>query len=171
MKYSQLLKALTLTLSIASSSAIAVTQGSLGATSTGDLLISLDINSLVQVSNLGDIALGTYAGTDLTGTDNFCVYRNGVGNYAITMSGDGGVFELSDGGINTLPYSVDFTNGATTALTSTVALTAQTGANTTSTTCAGVDNVAVAITVANANLAAAPAGNYTGTLTILVAPE
>ncbi|TQV89035.1 hypothetical protein [Aliikangiella coralliicola] len=175
MKYARLVKASIFALGVASTSAMAATQGTLGATSTGDLIISLDIDNLVRVSNLNDINLGNFNGGagDLSGSDTFCVYRNGAGNYNINMSGSGAAnaYTLASGA-NTLPYAVEFVNGATTtAMATGTALTGQTGANTTSDTCGGADNVSLNVTVANGDLAAAPAGTYTGTLTIVVAPE
>lgn len=174
MKYAQLIKTSLFALTFSSASVMAATQGLLGPTSTGTLDINLDINNLVMVSNLGDINLGTYSGTgNLTGSDSFCVYRNGAGNYNITMNGSGGsgAYLLNDGGTNNLPYTVSFTNGSANSMTASTALTAQANANTTSTTCGGSDNVSVGVTVTNASLAAAPAGTYTGSLTVIVAPE
>ena len=46
----------------AASNAFAATQGTLGATSTGSLNITLTIDQLVQISALNDIALGNYTG-------------------------------------------------------------------------------------------------------------
>jgi len=175
MKKIQLIKTSLVALGLLSGSVIAATQGTLGATSTGDLTITLDIANLVRVSNLNDINLGTFAGGGggLAGTDTFCVYRNGAGNYNINMTGDGtaNAFTLANGA-NTVPYTVDFVNGATTtAMNTGTGLAGQTGANTVSDTCAGVDNVSVNISVSNADLSSSPAGTYSGVLTMVVAPE
>lgn len=176
MKYSRLIKTSLFALGMSSAAVMAATQGTLGTTSTGDLEITLDIDSLVRVSNLNDIDLGTFAGgaADLSGSDNFCIYRNGAGNYNITMTGSGAAsaFTLTDG-TNTIPYSVSFTNGGANAMATGTALTAQAGAFTANDTCnsGANDNVSVAVTVANSDLASAPASSYTGTLTMVVAPE
>ncbi len=179
MKKLQLIKTSLFALGLISGSVMAATQGSLGTNSTGTLDITVDINDLVQVSNLSDLALGTFngGGADLIATDTFCVYRNGAGTFDITMSGDGGssAFTLTDGS-NTVPYAVDFTNipaATITAMTTNVVLGGQANANTSDTTCSagGTDNVSVTVTVANADLASAPAGTYGGTLTMVVAPE
>ncbi len=180
MKKLQLIKTSLFALGLLSGSAMAATQGSLGTNSTGSLDITVDINSLVQVTNLTDLGLGTFngGGTDLSATDTFCVYRNGAGTFDITMSGSGAAnaFTLTDS-TNTIPYSVDFTNipaAATTAMTTGVLLGGQQNANTSSTTCSGAgdsDNVSVTVTVTSANLAASPAGAYGGTLTMVVSPE
>jgi hypothetical protein len=176
----QLIKTSLFALGLLSGSAIAAIQGSLGINSTGSLDINVDINDLVQVTNLDDLSLGIFngGGADLSATDTFCIYRNGVGTFDITMSGSGAAsaFTLIDG-TNTVPYSVDFTNipaAATTAMTTGALLGGQQNANTSSTTCSGVgdsDNVSVTVTVTSGNLASAPAGAYGGTLTMVVSPE
>lgn len=175
MKKLNLVKTSLFALGLASGSVMAATQGTLGTSSTGDLDITLDIQALVQVNNLDDLDLGSFSGgaTDLTGTDTFCVYRNGGGNFDIVMTGDGAAsaFTLTDGS-STLPYAVDFTNAATTtAMTTNTLLAGQANADTTSTTCAGGDNMSVTVTVAAGDLSAAPAGTYGGTLTMTVSPE
>lgn len=176
MKYSRLVKTSLFALGLSSAAVFAATQGSLGTTSTGDLIINLDIDSLVRVNNLNDIDLGTFSGGagDLSGADNFCIYRNGAGNFNITMtgSGAGSAFTLTDG-TNTLPYSVEFTNSTPNAMTAGTLLAAQSGAFTANDTCdsGASDNVSVSVTVANGALASVPAGSYTGTLTMVVAPE
>lgn len=176
MKYSHLIKASIFALGLASTATMAVpVQGTLGTSSTGSLDITLQVAPLVLVTNLNDIALGTYSGTgNLSNSDNFCIYHNGDGKFNITMngSGTGSAYTLANGS-NLLPYTVGFTNGAApiAPMTTLVALTGQTGANLVDSTCSGGDNVKVDITVANASLATAPAGTYTGTLTMVVAPE
>jgi hypothetical protein len=174
MKYAQLIKTSLFALGMTSATVMAATQGTLGPTSTGTINLTLDIDPLVMVSNLGDINLGTFSGAgNLTGNDAFCVYRNGAGNYNITMNGNGtaSAYTLASGG-NTLAYTVDFNNGGLNAMTATTPLAAQTGADTVDTDClTNGDNVSVGITVSNAALAAAPAGTYIGVLTMVVAPE
>ena len=176
MKNTKFLKTALIALGMTSTAVMAATQGDLDTTSTGDLVISLDIDDLVRVNNLDDIDLGTFAGGagDLTGSDSFCVYRNGLDGFNITMTGDGAAsaFELTDG-TNTLPYAVEFVNGSAQAITTGSTLTGQTGAFTANDTCDNgtSNNVAVNITVANGDLATVPAGSYAGTLTMVVAPE
>ena len=163
----------------ATGSVYAATQGSLGATSTGTLNITATVNNLVQITNLNDIDLGTFTGTgNLTGNDTLCIYRNGSGTYQITAtgSGTGSAFTVTDGS-NTLPYTVDYTSDllgtpTTTTMSTGSALTGQAGVDSASTTCAGGgDNAQVDITISNADLTSAPAGAYSGTLTLVVAPE
>lgn len=150
-------------------SAIAATQGTAGATSTGTAVVSVTIADIVQISDMNDFAFGTYSGTgDLNGTDDVCIYRNGTGNYTVTATGSGAAnaFTMTDG-TNTIAYSVTL-DGA--ALTSGTAAN-QTGAHASSANCAGTPNKTLNVDVLAADLQAAPAGAYTGTLTLLVAPN
>jgi hypothetical protein len=159
---------------LAASEAHAASDGSLGATSQGSLDITLTINSLVQISALDDIALPTYAGADIAGSDDLCVYSN-TGGYEITATGNGTgqAFELIGSSAN-IPYTVEWSDsagaGSGTALTTNVALTGQGGTFST-TDCGGGNNAQVIVRASEPDLAVAPADNYTGVLTLLVAPE
>jgi hypothetical protein len=159
---------------LAAGHAFAATQGTLGATSQGSLDITLTIDPLVQISALNDIALGTYTGGgDMTGADDLCVYSNN-GGYDITATGNGGgAFELLGASAN-IPYTVEWATsagaGTGTALTTGVTLAGQGGTFTTP-DCGGADNAQVIVTVDSNDLGSAPADNYTGVLTLLVAPQ
>lgn len=157
-------------------SALAATQGAVGSTSTGSVTITATVPNLVRITNLDDIALGSWSGTgDLAGGDNVCVWST-TRRYRITAtgSGAGGAFTLSDGGTNTVAYSVQWadSSGATSgsAMTSGTALTGQ-NSTTTSTTCGGGTNATLLVRILEAALQSAPAAAYTGTLTLVVAPE
>lgn len=177
MKYLTLAKTALFALTIASTSVYSATQGTKGTTSTGSVDVSVDIGQLIKISNLKDIQLGAYAGgpNPLSASSDFCVYRNGSDKYNITMSGNGtaNAFTLSQGP-DVLPYSVEFVNGSTTLpVTSGTLIGNQAGANTTSESCSNgsANNASVTVKVENADLSAAPAGSYAGTLTVIVAPE
>jgi hypothetical protein len=155
--------------------AFAAGQGTLGATSTGSLDITLTIDPLVQISALNDIALGTYTGGgNMTGADDLCVYSNN-GGYDITATGNGSgqAFELI-GTTENVPYTVEWATsagaGTGTALTTGVTLAGQGGTFTTP-DCGGADNAQVIVTVDSNDLGSAPADNYIGVLTLLVAPQ
>jgi hypothetical protein len=159
----------------AASSAFAATQGTLGATSQGTLNITVTINALVQISALDDIALGNYTGVaSMTGADDLCVYSNN-GGYDITATGNGpgSAFELIGTSAN-IPYTVEWADtagaGTGTPLAAGVTLADQVGTFTTP-NCGGAENARVLVAVNNNDLASAPAGNYTGVLTLLVAPQ
>lgn len=165
---------LAILLAAASGVAHAATQGTLGSTSTGSLGITLTIPNLVQITGINDIALGTWSGGAMSGSDNVCVFST-TRAYRITANGSGtaGAFTLV-AGANTIPYTVEWddVSGATTgtALTSGTALTGQATAAT-SATCGGGTNATVIVRVAEAALTAVPAGAYTGTLTLVITPE
>lgn len=161
------------------SSALAATDGSLGSTSTGDFDITITINELVRISGLSDVAFGTYGGTGiLQDNQNICVYTNdAAADYKITLDNpnNSGTFELADG-TNKIAYSVLFNDAAgttgQTAVTAGSALTAQSGANTSSIDCSvGGDSANVEVSIAEGDLQAAPIGSYTGTLQLVLEPS
>lgn len=131
--------------------------------------------ALVQITNVNDFSFGTWSGTgDLVITDGICIYED-VGNrrYVVrpTGSGSGSAFTLS-GGSSTLAYSVAWVGsggGGFTTLTS--------GSNTNFTqssrtvNCGGGTNATLQITISAANLLAAEAATYTGTLTLTIQPN
>lgn len=152
----------------------AATDGTLGATSTGTVVISVATASQIQVSGLSDIALALQGSGDVTGDTAACVYRNGAGTYTITATGSGAssAFEISDGGVNTMDYTVTYDDGTgVQALAASTVLAGRSNADLASPTCAGGSNGTIAATVAAADFSGAPAGTYTGTLTLVVAPE
>lgn len=149
----------------------AAVQGSLGATSSGSFSITAVLQDLVQVSSLDDLNLGTYSGSgNLTGTEGFCVYRNGTGAYTATLTGSGAsnAFTIASGA-NTMPYTITY-NG--TAITTGGTTATQTG-NSTLTDCGGDDvanNATIVVDIDSTVLQSRPSGTYTGTLTILINP-
>ncbi|MEM7001858.1 MAG: hypothetical protein AAF529_13805 [Pseudomonadota bacterium] len=151
----------------------AANQGSNGFNSTGDLLITLNINDEVRISNLGDITLD-FAGADISDTSPACIYRNGGADYQVTATGDGAAnaFTLTDG-TNTIAYTVSFDDGAAdTPMASGTAL-ARTNATGTDDDCVtnGGNNATITVGVAAAAANSLPQAAYTGTLTLLVAPN
>ena len=167
---SALLKQLALggTLAVASTSAFAANQGALSSTSTGDLDITLTVNDVVQISNLADITLN-FTGGDVTGNSPACVFRNGGGDYDITAtgSGAGGAFTIANGA-DTIAYSVDYNS---TELTSGTTLTGVSGAVSDLNCTTSGNNGSIDVDIAAADAAAVGSGSYTGTLTLVVAPN
>mgnify|MGYP003634057725 CR=1 FL=1 len=168
---------------IASGTLMAATDGTLGATSTGTLDISVDVEDLVRISGLSDILL-TFDATgtgDVVGSSTACVYRNGAGTYSVNATGDGAASAFTIQNAAPTPTVIGYTVGwddavtgtAIAAVSSGTALTGQTGANTVSDDCSagGGANAFVEVTVPRTSLVAAPAGTYNGTLTLEVAPE
>lgn len=169
--------ALAATVIGAAPSSFAAEQGQIAETiSTGSVDVSLEVPPLVRISDLEDIDLGTFAGGALAGRDDVCVWST-TRAYTITASGTGVGFELSGAASgDTLAYSVEWadnageTSGAT--MSSGTALTGRT-ANATSPDCSAGSNpnATVIVEVGEADLAAAAADTYSGTLTLVVAPE
>jgi hypothetical protein len=159
---------------VTSGSALAATDGDQGTNSTGDTTITVTKQSEVKISGLNDIALTVQSDGSASGSTSACIYRNGTGSYRVTATGDGGAgaFSLSDGNSGVMPYAVTFDDGggATTLTTNTVA-TGLNNANTLSATCNGATNATIAVAVSTADFSSAPAGDYTGVLTLLIAPE
>ena len=159
--------------------ALAVTQGSLGSTSTGSVSITATVPGRVQIGGLTDIAFGTVDPSSAASqSEDVCVWSNMSGRgYQVTATGSGAsnAFTLTDG-TNTLPYSVEWA-GSTgqssgTALTSGSALTGLTSTATNPTCSSGAPKTASFFVKMNAtSLQAAVASSYTGTLTLVVAPQ
>ena len=153
-------------------SVFAATDGTVGTSSSGTTDITLTIPDLIKVSGMTDIALGTWSGSGAkTGSDSICVYDNSGGLYNATFTGNGtaSAFTIVNGG-NIIPYTVTYDDGAgVDAVTKGVPLGCA-GAHQTSFTCGGGTNGTIAISIAEADMAAKVAAVYSGTLTILVAP-
>ena len=152
----------------------AVTQGTVGFTSTGDVDITLTVNDEVNITNLADILLPAFAGADVSGTSPACIYRNGGATYQVTATGSGpaNAFQLINAGLtDTVNYSVTWDDG-TGALPMTSGLAVnRTNAVNVDNNCAGVGNNAqIEVTVTAADASVLPADSYLGTLYFLVAP-
>lgn len=158
---------------------LAATDGTPGATSTGTALVTMQTQALARITDLDDIDLGTWNGTTgLSAADNICVWSTTRG-YQITASGSGtaGAFTLTDG-TDTIAYSVAWDDAAGaasgTALATGTALTAQ-ASGATSATCQGgtTPTATVLVSVSQTDLEAATFNSavYSGTLTLVVAPE
>ena len=162
------------------SAAEAATQGSLGATSTGTLSVSVSVPGRVQLSGLTDVAFTNQdPSVAALNAQNMCVWSNtGTRGYNIDASGSGsaGAFMLANGGL-TVPYSVEWaaTSGASsgTALTPGTALTGLTSTATNASCSSGPASTAsLIVRISSANLQTMQAAtSYTGSLTLVVAPE
>lgn len=151
-----------------SASSIAATDGTVGATSTGTAVINLTIPSLIQITDLADVALGTYNGDgiDRAGSSPACVRRNSAGNYSVTATSVNGSFELTSVPVTTIPY--DLTWGGT-ALAYGVALGGQVADSATLGVCIPVAGK-LSVNVPAAGMDAAQPGAYADTVTVMVAP-
>ena len=165
---------------MADQAAQAATQGSLGSTSTGSVSISASIPSRVKISGLSDVAF-TNVDPSVNASDaqNVCVWSNTATkgyNITATGSGAGSAFTLSNAA-QTVPYTVEWSSSsgqtAGTALTSGATLNGLTSTATNSNCASGpTASASLIVKIASTDLQTMQAAtNYTGTLTMLVAPE
>jgi hypothetical protein len=160
--------------------ALAATQGSLGSTSTGSISIGASVPNRVQLTGLADVSFTNQdPATPALNAQNVCVWSNtSTKGYFITATGSGAAsaFTLANGAL-TVPYSVEWagSSGQTsgTALTTATALHGLTSTATNPTCSAGPGTTAsLIVKISTTNLAAMQAATtYTGTLTLVVAPE
>ena len=131
MKYLKMLSILLPILLLGISTTYAETQGSIGSTSSGNSVVSLNIPELVGISGLSDISLSTSnMSTPATGNTTACIYTNSQnsGQYNITATSASdtsstGTFYASNGSTK-LEYTAKWNDGTTdTTLTSGTTLT------------------------------------------------
>ncbi|MDO6414998.1 hypothetical protein Q4F19_11455 [Sphingomonas sp. BIUV-7] len=129
----------------------------------------------VNISNLSDVDFGALptTGVDQTKTQSVCAYSGLLGGkYSVTAtgSGAGGAFTLANGGA-TLAYEVQWagSSGQTsgTNLTAGSALPGQTMLL--SCPVIGATDASLILVIRGTAIVAARAGNYNGTLTIILA--
>lgn len=174
------LSAACIATTLASGAALGATQGSLGSTSTGSVAIGASVPNRVQISGLTDVSFANQdPATPAANAQNVCVWSNtSTKGYNVTASGSGAgsAFTLANGAA-TVPYSVEWSassgQASGTALTSGSALTGLTSTATNANCASGPSSTASLIvkisTASLQNMQAAT--NYTGTLTLVVAPE
>jgi hypothetical protein len=158
----------------------AATQGSLGSTSTGSVSVSVSVPNRVQLSGLTDVAfLNQDPSVAASNAQKVCVWSNtSTRGYNIDATGSGaaGAFTLGSGAL-TVPYTVEWSSssGASsgTPLTSGTALTGLTSTATNASCSAGpASSASLIVGISTANLQTMQASTtYTGTLTLVVAPE
>jgi hypothetical protein len=159
----------------------AATQGNLGGTSTGTVVINASVPQQVRISGLDDVNfINTDPNVDAANAQNVCVWSNNANRrYRVTASGSGtsGAFTIGSTGLAPIPYSVqwDDVSGAIVGntLATGTALGAQTSAATKS-NCSDLpgESASLIVRIASADLQDMQASAaYTGTLTLTVAPE
>ena len=160
--------------------ALAATQGSLGATSTGSISIGASVPNRVQLTGLADVSFTNQdPATPALNAQNVCVWSNtSTKGYNVTASGSGAAnaFTLASGAA-TVPYSVEWAassgQSSGTGLTTGSALTGLTSTATNATCASGPSKSAsLIVKIATTDLQSMQAATtYTGTLTLVVAPE
>ena len=163
----------------------AATQGTAGATSTGTVTINASVAARVNLTNLSDV---TFVDADLgpivnTGNQakkaqNVCVWSNNADkSYYVTATGSGtaGAFTLANSTNPVVPYQVYWsaTSGQTTG-TQLVAGTksAKLVSTATAAACGGGTTASLIVGIQGTDAGSMLAATtYTGTLTLLVAPN
>jgi hypothetical protein len=174
------LSALCVAAILANGAADAATSGSLGATSTGSVSIGASVPNRVQISGLSNVDFTNQdPAVAAVSAQNVCVWSNtSTKGYNVTASGSGtaSAFTLANGAA-TVPYSVEWsqTSGqsAGTSLGVGTALTGQKSTATNALCASGPSSTAsLIVRMSTASLQSMPALTvYTGTLTLVVAPE
>ena len=160
--------------------ALAATQGTLGATSTGTVTITASVPNRARITGLTDVSfLNQDPGTAASSAQDVCVWSNTATQaYTITASGSGAAnaFTLA-AGASTVPYSVEWAaaTGQTsgTVLSTGTASTSLTSAATHQTCTSGPSaSASLIVRMSTTDLGTMSAGSsYTGTLTLLVTPQ
>lgn len=136
---------------------------------------TVTLPELVQITNLNDIDLGNYDGvSDLTQSDDICIFRNGFGSFRIKASGgpsDGDPFLLSNGA-DQIPYLVALKDNAMASHVSVTEGQWLGGLNGHgSQNCGGTTNASVQVTALASDMVSATPGTYAGTLYLTVEPD
>lgn len=150
----------------------AANNGTVGATSSGDLDLTLTIAEQIIVTNLDDVDLldGTAAQTE-----SICVAGNIATPYDIRFTSGQGSFILNHGSVaDTIAYTVGYDHGATgtfapATYNTTIVDAGAVFATNLDCDAAANNNGDIQITPNAGDVSAATAGTYTGTLNIEVA--
>lgn len=159
---------------VASASPARAADGTLGATSTSSIDLSFQIPSLVMLSGLDDVNMGSWAGGTMTSFEFACTFSTTT-QYRVTATsanGSGQWHRLTDGSGAFMRYLVHWrdSNNFQRRLRH-GQLSVVFDSNATVADCGGGTNTRIRIRVRQQWLAATPAGNYSDTLTLLVQPE
>ena len=177
----QLITAAVLVGSMMTTAAFAENNGTLGASSNGDVDVNLTVPALVQLTfPTADIDL-TYAdGSNSVVTEEFCVYSNQASvDFDITVdptnSPSSGSAPVMKSGSNELVYQIDLKKADGTSVSADiqeggVTVSNQGDANQTSKTCAsGGNSHEFTITVLESAIESAVDGAYSDTVSVLIA--
>ena len=172
MKLRLLAASLMLTMS---ATTFAASDGTVGATSTGTAVISVELPKLILATGFADLDFGTYAGTGaLADDEDIRVSMNfATPTYSVIATADTGSFNLNAGGADNIPFTLSYNDQTGTAgrvaMTYNTLLTAQGGGHDALAT--ATDNANYSVDIAQAALQAVDAGAYTATVTFVFTPE
>lgn len=159
-----------------SSASMAAVDGTMGATSTGQIDLDLEVLDSVEITALDDVDFGQYGGTDVGGLnagDAYCVFVNGGDDYNITPTSSNGKFSL----VGTLGDEIDYTvklvdaaTGASSAAAVSYNNASATFSGSNARDCGSSDNASVDVSITEAEIRAASTDTYSDTLILLVSP-
>ena len=159
-----------------SGSVFAATDGTMGATSTGQVDLDLEVLDSVAISSLDNIDFGQYGGSDtgdINAGDSYCVYVNGGDDYNITPTSSNGKFSL----VGTLGDEINYTvklAGAATGASSQSAVSYNTASSTyqgsNAVDCGSTNNASVDVSITESELRKASTDTYSDTLILMVSP-
>ena len=165
---------------LAPTPSFAASQGTLGATSSGNITITASVPNRARITGLSDVTFALQdPNTAASNAQDVCVWSNTATKaYTITATGSGAssAFTLSNGS-GTVPYSVEWASSSgqasgsgLTAGTASPSLTS--GAVNQTCSSAPAASASLIVKMATVDLGTMSAGsNYTGTLTLLVSPQ
>ena len=159
---------------LAGSPGLAATDGVPGSRSSGTTVVSISKVDRVRISGISDISLSSWSagGPTPSGATGLCIFSSS-GRYQVAASSahsSGSDFRLTNGS-DFVVYSVHWDSGSkTTPMTSGTPFSQRTS-DADDLSCAGRLPAAVVVRAVEAQMGSAPAGRYTDTLTVLVAPE
>ncbi len=165
-------------IALSTGTAHAANQGTLGATSTGDITITASVQARVRITGLADVSWTNQdPGTAATNAQDVCVWSNtSTKGYTVTARGDGAsnAFTLANGAL-TVPYSVQWNASAGqttgTALTTGSASGTLTSTAATNQTCTAGESASLVVGISAADLGGMQAAtSYSGVLTLVVSP-
>lgn len=174
---SGVLTSLALILALAAP-AHAASQGSLGATSTGSVTITVSVAPRVSISGLADMSFNIQDPSEVaSGTQDICIWSNTASkSYTITASGSGpgGAFVLLSGA-QAVPYKVSWfstVEGGQSALSSDLASAKLTSAATHQSCRSERKSARLSVKIAPADLQfMEPRVSYVGVLNLTVSPQ
>lgn len=146
------------------------------ATDADNFRADIVVSDIVRASGLSDIAFGIHTpGSDQVGERTFCVYSNNdTAGYNVSISSSnqdaGGNFFLKSPD-DTIPYDVYFKDSTVAGFGTPVGLGAIPGnGNNRASDCGGSNNAKLSVSVSDSDIVPSETGNYSDTLTLLIAP-
>ncbi len=146
---------------------------------TDNFRADLRVSSIVRVTNLNNVNLGTYTGGgNINAIESFCVYSNNdTAAYGIQVSSPNqdasDNFYLVNGGLSAaVPYTLYFKADLAAGPGSEVQSAILSGnGNNAAVNCGGSDNSKLTITILASDMNLVPADSYSDTLTVLISPQ